>query len=79
MYVGTLIGTFISTLACKNENLARFWHIGTQGRWQVNHAGTQARRPRWHVGTSARLARDIANSVIIQKTMSPRKLEEDVR
>ena len=31
-------GTFIGTLACKNEKLARFWHVGT---W--------ARRPRWHV------------------------------
>ena len=42
------VGTFISTLARKNEKLARFWDVGTQARWHVNHAGTQVR---WYVGT----------------------------
>ena len=40
------VGTFFGTLAHENENLARFWHVGTKARWDVNHAGTQAR---WHV------------------------------
>ena len=40
------VGTLIGTLARKNEKLARFWYVGTQARWHINHAGTQAR---WHV------------------------------
>ena len=39
-------GTFIGTLARKNENLARFWHVGMQAHWYINQAGTEAR---WHV------------------------------
>ena len=34
------VDTFISTLARKNEKLARFWHVGMQARWHVNHVGT---------------------------------------
>ena len=61
------------TLACKNENLARFWHVGNQARWHVNHASTQdcwhvnhaGMQARWHldhVGIQARMAHDLANS-----------------
>ena len=52
----------VSTLTRKNEKLSRFWHVGTQKRWHVNHADTQAR---WHVdhfGTQAHMARNLANS-----------------
>ena len=38
-------------LARKNGKSARFWHVGTQARWHVDHVGTQAR-----------MARDLANS-----------------
>ena len=44
----------IGKLAGKNENLTRFWHVGTQERWHVNCTNTLAR---WHVnhaGTGAR-------------------------
>ena len=37
------VGTFIDTLARKNDKLAHFWHVGTQSRWHLNHTGTQAR------------------------------------
>ena len=36
------VGMFIGTLTRKNEKFARFWQVGTQVRWHVNHAGTQA-------------------------------------
>ena len=36
------------TLARRNEKLARFWHVGTQTRWHVDHVGMQARG---HAGT----------------------------
>ena len=38
-------------LARKNGKSTRFWHVGTQARWHVDHVGTQAR-----------MARDLANS-----------------
>ena len=56
------VGTFIYTLARKNEKLARFWHVGTQTRWHINQAGTQARWHVDHVSTQVRMARDLANS-----------------
>ena len=37
------VGTFMDTLARKNDKLAHFWHVGTQSRWHLNHTGTQAR------------------------------------
>ena len=52
------VGTFFGMLTRKNENLARFWHVGTQARWHVNHASTQARWHVDHVSTQARMARD---------------------
>ena len=33
------VGTFIGTLASKNEKSARFWHNGTWASGQVDHAG----------------------------------------
>ena len=67
------IGMFISTLACKNEKLARFWHVGTQTGWHVNHAGIQAHwhinqvgtQARWHadhIGMQSRMTRNLGNS-----------------
>ena len=43
------VGTFIGTLARKNEKLARFYHVHTQG--------TLTRKPRWHASTSPRKLR----------------------
>ena len=48
----------IGTLARKNEELARFQHVGLQladtlARKSHWHASTLARRPRWHAGTHA--------------------------
>ena len=34
------IGTYIDTLARKNEKFARFWHIGTVASGHLDHAGT---------------------------------------
>ena len=73
------VGTFFGTLASKNENLARFWHVSTQARWQVNHAGAQARwqvnhtgtQARWHVdhvGMQTRMACDLANSIKVNNS-----------
>ena len=76
-HVGTLrwkIFMPYGTLASKNENLPRFWHISTQACWHINHADTEARwyinhastQACWHVyhvGTQARLARNLGNSV----------------
>ena len=55
------VGTFIGTLAHKNEKLARFWHVtlARKPRWHGNtstrkrrwHVSTLTRRPRWYVGT----------------------------
>ena len=42
--VGTLAR--LLTLARKNENLAHFWHAGTQARWHIDHVSTQARMAR---------------------------------
>ena len=38
----------------KDEKLARFWYVGTQTRWHVDHVGTQAR-----------MACNLANSVVL--------------
>ena len=38
--------TLVDTLTRKNEKLTRFWYLGTQVHWHVNHPGTQTR---WHV------------------------------
>ena len=57
------VGTFIGTLACKNEKLTRFWHVDKQALWHVSHTGTQAHYHVDHVGTQARMARHLANSV----------------
>ena len=35
------VGTFIGTLARKNENLARFRQVGTQTRWYISCTSTQ--------------------------------------
>ena len=64
-------------MARKNEKLARFWHVGTQARWHVNHAGTQARDVD-HVGMQAHMVRDLANSfpdMPIYSSYQPRKNE----
>ena len=65
MLFGTLarqVKKLARRLARKNENLARFWHVATQARWDVNHTGTQARCHADHVATQARIARNLANS-----------------
>ena len=60
----------VGTLACKNEKLARFWHVGTQVRWHINHADTQARLHVDGVGTKTRMARDLANSFKLCQNIS---------
>ena len=57
------VGTFIGTLARKNEKLVLFWHVGTQAPRHVNHAYTQARWHVDHVGTQAQMAHNLANSI----------------
>ena len=48
------VATFLGTLARTNEKLARFWHMGMQARWHINHTSTQARWYVDHAGTQAR-------------------------
>ena len=41
------VGTFIDTLARKNDKLARFWHAGKEVLWHSNTLErTLARKPR---------------------------------
>ena len=69
--IGTPYGKHVyGTLALKNEKLTRFWEVGTQARWHVNHAGMQARWHVNHVGTQARMERMTGNLVISIKTIS---------
>ena len=42
---------FIGTLARKNEKLKRFWHVGKQTCWHIDH-----------VSTYDRMGHDLANS-----------------
>ena len=50
------VGTFIGTLARKNDKLALFWHFGML-----------ARKPRWHARALARMAHNLANSFTLTK------------
>ena len=46
----------------QDETMAHRMTVGTQARWQVNHAGTQALWHIDHVGMQAHMTRDLVNS-----------------
>ena len=66
------VGTSISTLACKNEKLARFRHVGMEACWARKpswNESTLARRPRWHASMhGTRFSKLLQNLPIILST-----------
>ena len=69
------VGTFIGTLARKNEKLARFWHVGTLARGHIHHAGTYGTHGTRFSKLSRSLYQKLSRSTFTKMLKSFQKVE----